>query len=43
MTGYSALFKTSVLVVLLVLCVLLYLYSASLWVLLANNHLLRPL
>jgi hypothetical protein len=25
------------------LCLVLYMYSASLWVLLANNNLLRPL
>lgn len=40
--GYSAAFKTLVLAVLVLLCVLLYLYSASLWVLLADNNLLRP-
>lgn len=36
-------FKVSVIAILLLLCILLFLYSASLWVLLANNNLLRPL
>jgi predicted Abi (CAAX) family protease len=45
LTGYSAAFKTLVLALLALLvlvCVLLYLYSASLWTILANNNLLRP-
>jgi cbb3-type cytochrome oxidase subunit 3 len=42
LTGFSAAFKTLVLALLVLVCVLLYLYSASLWTILANNNLLRP-
>jgi hypothetical protein len=41
--GYSGLFKTLVVLLLALLCLVLYMYSASLYVLLADNNLLRPM
>jgi len=42
-TGYSTAFKAVTIMALLLIVLLLFLYSASLWVLLANNNILRPL
>ena len=43
LAGYSTAFKAITVIALLLIVLLLFLYSASLWVLLANNNLLRPL
>jgi hypothetical protein len=40
--GYSTAFKALMLALLVLVCVLLYLYSASLWTILGNHNLLRP-